>query len=100
MAADPRVIVASMSAEQPDPRDDGRGTGTVKVATGTTSPDLSLITRQRRVTTAIPASLRHTLIEEAAYRRAQARGFITGHELDDWLEAEIEVDTLIRERYR
>ena len=31
------------------------------------------------------------LIEQAAYRRAQARGFAPGHELDDWLAAEREV---------
>lgn len=30
-------------------------------------------------------------IEEAAYRLAEKRGFIPGYELDDWLEAEIQV---------
>ncbi len=34
------------------------------------------------------------MIAEAAYYRAQARGFTPGHELDDWLEAEAEVDTV------
>ena len=29
-------------------------------------------------------------IAEAAYYKAEARGFIPGHELDDWLAAEIE----------
>lgn len=31
------------------------------------------------------------MIEEAAYYRAQRRGFAPGHELDDWLEAEAEL---------
>jgi hypothetical protein len=31
------------------------------------------------------------LIAEAAYYRAQERGFEPGHELDDWVEAESEV---------
>ncbi len=31
-------------------------------------------------------------IREAAYRKAEERGFAPGHELDDWLEAEREVD--------
>jgi hypothetical protein len=31
------------------------------------------------------------LIEEAAYYRAQRRGFAPGHELDDWIAAEAEV---------
>jgi hypothetical protein len=29
----------------------------------------------------------------AAYYRAQARGFEPGHELEDWLQAESEVDS-------
>jgi Protein of unknown function (DUF2934) len=34
---------------------------------------------------------RHALIAEAAYYRAQRRGFAPGHELEDWLEAEAEL---------
>ena len=33
----------------------------------------------------------HQLIAQAAYRRAEQRAFAPGHELDDWLEAELEV---------
>lgn len=35
---------------------------------------------------------REKLIAEAAYHRAEIRGFEPGHELDDWLQAESEVD--------
>lgn len=35
---------------------------------------------------------RHRRIAEAAYLRAAARGFAPGHELDDWLAAERELD--------
>ena len=35
-------------------------------------------------------------IAEAAYFRAQARGFAPGRELDDWLEAEAEIDRMLR----
>jgi hypothetical protein len=31
---------------------------------------------------------RHAWLAEAAYFRAQARGFDPGHELDDWIAAE------------
>jgi hypothetical protein len=31
-------------------------------------------------------------IAAAAYRRAESRGFVPGAELDDWLQAEAEVD--------
>jgi hypothetical protein len=48
----------------------------------------------------MPACIRQDLIEQAAYFRAQQRGFEPGHELDDWLAAEREVDVIIRERYR
>jgi hypothetical protein len=39
---------------------------------------------------ASPEEIRR-LIAEAAYYRAQERGFEPGHELEDWIEAESEV---------
>ena len=38
---------------------------------------------------------RRQLIAEAAYFRAERRGFHPGKELEDWLAAEIEVDALL-----
>ena len=38
------------------------------------------------------AARRESLIREAAYRRAEQRGFKAGHELADWLDAEKEVE--------
>ncbi len=38
-------------------------------------------------------SERRAMIERAAYLRAERRYFETGHELDDWLTAEAEVDS-------
>jgi hypothetical protein len=35
---------------------------------------------------------RRRMIAEAAYYRAQSRDFTSGHELEDWLEAEADVD--------
>ena len=35
---------------------------------------------------------RHQRICDLAYRRAELRGFAPGHEQEDWLEAEREVD--------
>jgi predicted transcriptional regulator len=37
-------------------------------------------------------------IAEAAYRRAQQRNFAPGHDLEDWLAAEQEVDAALRNR--
>ena len=36
---------------------------------------------------------RHAPIAEAAYLRVARRGFAPGHEREDWLAAEVEVDT-------
>jgi Protein of unknown function (DUF2934) len=39
---------------------------------------------------------RRALIAENAYHRAERRGFEPGHEHEDWLAAEAEVDGLLR----
>lgn len=41
------------------------------------------------------AASREALIAERAYYRAERRGFEPGHELEDWLEAEAEVDVIL-----
>ena len=40
----------------------------------------------------LTAAERHRRICELAYRRAEQRGFAPGAEVDDWLDAEREVD--------
>jgi hypothetical protein len=35
---------------------------------------------------------RERMIAEAAYYRSERRGFVPGHEVADWIEAEREVD--------
>lgn len=40
----------------------------------------------------LTAAERHQRICELAYRRAEQRGFASGNEIEDWLEAEREVD--------
>jgi len=39
---------------------------------------------------------RERMISEAAYFRAEQRGFVEGNELDDRLRAEAEIDSLIQ----
>jgi hypothetical protein len=39
---------------------------------------------------------RRALIAEAAYLRAERRGFVPGQETEDWLAAEVEVDALLK----
>jgi hypothetical protein len=50
------------------------------------------VVRATLAATPAPQINREQLIGEAAYHRAEARGFEPGHELEDWLVAEAEVD--------
>jgi hypothetical protein len=45
--------------------------------------------------TAIGAHEREMMVARAAYFRAEKRGFAPGNELQDWVEAEVEVLQLI-----
>ena len=45
---------------------------------------------------AVSTDDRRAMIAEAAYLRAESRGFVPGHETEDWLAAEIEVDALLK----
>lgn len=42
--------------------------------------------------TIVSESERRSMIERAAYLRAERRNFEAGHELEDWVAAEAEVD--------
>jgi hypothetical protein len=44
----------------------------------------------------VTAEARRALIAESAYLRAEQRGFAPGHETEDWLAAEVEVDALLK----
>lgn len=47
----------------------------------------------------LDADLRHRMVSEAAYYLAERRGFEEGYEVEDWLQAEADVDhMLLRER--
>ena len=42
--------------------------------------------------------LRFRMISEAAYRLYAQRGYVEGFELDDWFQAEAEVDRMLSDR--
>ncbi|HYL03436.1 MAG TPA: DUF2934 domain-containing protein [Steroidobacteraceae bacterium] len=48
---------------------------------------------------AVSAESRRAMIAEAAYLRAERRGFAPGGETADWLAAEQEVDALLKLRH-
>src|SRR2546429_9072514 len=45
---------------------------------------------------ALTPEARRGMIAEGAYLRAERRGFAPGHETEDWLAAEAEVDVLLK----
>jgi len=49
-----------------------------------------------RATTPIRAEERRRLIAEAAYLRAEQRGFVGGDPMSDWLAAEADIDASLR----
>jgi len=54
----------------------------------------------RRIATSVAelrAAERRAMIADAAYFRAERRGFAPGHEMEDWLAAEIELTKAQRE---
>ena len=72
------------------------GAQTSPSARGTRSASRSVQQKSRPVPPAlIDQDLRRELIAQAAYYRAQRRGFAPGHEAEDWLAAESEVDTAL-----
>jgi len=40
----------------------------------------------------LDADLRHRMISDVAYRLYAQRGYVEGYDLDDWLQAEAQVD--------
>ena len=43
---------------------------------------------------AVDPATKQRMIAEAAYYRAERRGFAPGHDLDDWYEAEASIEVL------
>lgn len=73
-------------------------------ATAAASAARRKTTTSRRASDASPATkpqvdveIRHAMIAQAAYFRAEKRGFDGGGELDDWLEAEREISHILDE---
>ena len=61
------------------------------VKAGTMSPSLSQSSVLPADSDAELVEDHHAMIAEAAFFIAESRGFIPGHELDDWLAAEREI---------
>ncbi|MGA7964672.1 MAG: DUF2934 domain-containing protein [Gammaproteobacteria bacterium] len=50
----------------------------------------------RKTVPSVGAQTRHEMIAQAAYFRAERRGFVGGGEVEDWLEAEREIERTLK----
>ncbi len=69
-----------------------RSVGKKKKTPNAASPTSETLVSANSETECLTVQARQTLIEKAAYRRAEARNFEGDMALEDWLEAEAEVN--------
>jgi hypothetical protein len=67
---------------------------TTSTARGASKP-VARSRKRSKSATMIDPQRRRALIAEAAYLRSERRGFAPGHEEEDWLAAEAEIDTAL-----
>lgn len=61
------------------------------------SPAKTAVNKPARARTKkISTEARHQMIAEAAYYRAEQRGFSGGDDVQDWLDAEIDIDQRLK----
>ncbi len=61
--------------------------------THTTEVNVDTRSKMAKFAAKISPEQRQHMIEEAAYYRAEQRGFCCGNEIQDWLDAEAEIDS-------
>ena len=99
-AAPPPVAGSVLENEQRATAARGEKTGTSNADTTYASTvQVTHATLEQREIPSFSES-REARIAEAAYWRAESRGFTPGRELDDWLEAEREIDAREKEKRR
>jgi Protein of unknown function (DUF2934) len=87
-------MITRRTSETPGVTESGsRAEAPRRERTSPTAPAKATLARRLQVVT---AEARRAMIAEAAYLRAERRGFAPGHETEDWLAAEIETDALLR----
>jgi Protein of unknown function (DUF2934) len=65
------------------------------MAQGTGVPSAASVSMTRGAAVEVSREVRYRMICEAAFLRAERRGFTPGGEVEDWLAAEEEVDRLL-----
>ena len=79
------------------PAKPGRASGKMPADENTAAKSRTPRPRAKRAGTVVPED-RRRFIAEAAYFKAEQRGFARGGELGDWVEAEAEIAALLDSR--
>ena len=89
-----------MATRRPTQPPDEKTTASAPTRTGAKSPTPRVRKPASKATppVAISEDVRRGMIAEAAYLRAERRGFAPGGEEEDWMAAEAEVEALLKAR--
>jgi hypothetical protein len=69
--------------------------------TNQTQPTVTVIHNNPKTTSqTMTADQRHSMIQAAAYLRAEKRGFQNGNPTQDWVDAEREIDAMLSDDRR
>jgi len=85
-------VLNTTSSEQPDSRT--LAPPVPPMSEPAKSRIISEMASQSATNRPVDAKTRQAMIAEAAYYRAEKRGFAPGHDLDDWLEAEALIEVV------
>jgi hypothetical protein len=94
-----------MASRRPTEPQDPKAAAPAATPAPTRAPAKSAAPRARKTAkktttpVAVSEDVRRGMIAEAAYLRAERRGFAPGGEAEDWLAAEAEVDALLKARH-
>lgn len=86
-------IITTLAQKLRSDREVGmHGPSTVEESMARSSAQKKVVSPEPEVLVADQSAEVRERIAALAYLKAEARGFSSGHELDDWLEAELEVN--------
>ena len=95
-AAKPKPAAKTKLAAKPEPA--AKVKASPKTAPAKAAPKKAAAVRSRaKKTAAVSTEQRKYYVEVAAYHIAERRGFAPGNPLEDWVQAEAEIDRLLAE---
>ena len=93
------LMATRRPTEPPQPDEKVAAKSPPRARAKSTAPRVTKSTAKAPAFGAVSEDVRRGMIAEGAYLRAERRGFAPGHEAEDWLAAEAEVDALLKARH-